>query len=302
MCSTPIATFPDNNGLSNNLHYNLFFLGCSSSPGWLLVTRTRGAWWCHYRGHWRSGPRHLSPRSRVCAQEWHRKDIYSHAHSHPPMHTPKLNKEQNPQLTKHDACLYLSSSSSTWWWATARSFADGPQDCSTIEAFSPRIVLTENICRCVQRLLQHFQTTMAFLTTSTITYPCLAAAALQADSWWLGHVEPDVIMADIGGQALDIFLHGPESARKNGIVKTFTHTFIPIYPCTLLKQGKRKTLNSLNMTPAFTCPLPLQRGGGRRPAALRMVLRTFQRLRPSHLGQYWQKTFVDVLSKYSNLP
>ena len=51
-------------------------LASAPSPGWLLVTRTRGAWWCRYRGHWRSGPRHPSPRSTVCAQEWHCKDIY----------------------------------------------------------------------------------------------------------------------------------------------------------------------------------------------------------------------------------
>ena len=62
------------------------------------------------------------------------------------------------------------------------------------------------------------------------------------DSWWLGHVEPDdVVIADIGGQALDIFLHGPKSALKNGIVKTFTHTIIPIHPRTLLKKQKQKT-------------------------------------------------------------
>ena len=48
-------------------------------------------------------------------------------------------------------------------------------------------------------------------------------------------MEPDgVVIADIAGQALDIFLNGPESAHKNGIVKTFTHTSIPIRPCTLL--------------------------------------------------------------------
>ena len=46
----------------------------------------------------------------------------------------------------------------------------------------------------------------------------------------------DHAIADIAGQALDIFLHGPESTRNNGIVKTFTHTSIPIHPCTLLKQ------------------------------------------------------------------
>ena len=76
---------------------------------------------------------------------------------------------------------------------------------------------------------------MAFLTASRITFSCLASVAPQADSWWLGHVESDdVVIAAIVGQALDIFLHGPESALKNGIVKTFTHTSIPIHPCTLL--------------------------------------------------------------------
>ena len=121
------------------------------------------------------------------------------------------------------------------------SLADASHDCSTYEAFSPRTVLTENICRYVQYKLQHFPTTMAFLTTSTITLSCLASAAHQADSWGLGHVEPDdVAMADIAGQALDIFLHGPESAHKNGIVKTFTHTSIPMHLCTLLKQRMTK--------------------------------------------------------------
>ncbi len=82
-------------------------------------------------------------------------------------------------------------------------------------------------------------------------------------------MEPDdVVIADIVGQALDIFLHGPESAHKNGIVKTFTHTSIPIHPCLLLKQTKSKILNSLNMIPSFTRPLPVQCGGGRRPGSL----------------------------------
>ena len=120
------------------------------------------------------------------------------------------------------------------------SLAPAPHDCPTSEAFSPRTVLTENICRCVQQIFQHRPATIPFLTTSTITFSCLASAAPQADSWWLGHVEPDdVVIADIAGQALDIFLHGPESARKNGIVKTFTHTSIPIHSCTLLKQGAK---------------------------------------------------------------
>ena len=118
------------------------------------------------------------------------------------------------------------------------SLADAPQDYSTTEA-SPRTVLTENICRYVQHIRQHFPTTMPFLTVSAITYSWMASTAPQADSWWPGHVEPhDVVIADIAGQALNIFLHGPESAHKNGIVKTFTHTSIPIHPRILLKKKK----------------------------------------------------------------
>ena len=78
----------------------------------------------------------------------------------------------------------------------------------------------------------------------------------------------DVVIADIGGQALDIFLHGPESAHKNGIVKTFIHTCIPIHPCTLLKQTKSKILNLLNMILSFTCALPVQCGAGGRSGSL----------------------------------
>ena len=110
MCSTHNATFPDNNALSNILHNKPFLDGFNSSPGWLLVTRTRGAWWCRYRGHCRSGARHLSPRSRVCAQEWHCKDIHSHIHSHTPMHTPKIRQKNK---TKHNNSKILNSPNMT---------------------------------------------------------------------------------------------------------------------------------------------------------------------------------------------
>ena len=84
----------------------------------------------------------------------------------------------------------------------------------------------------------------------------------------------DVVMADIPGEAVEIFLHGPEFAHKNGIVKTFTRTSIPIHPCTRLKKQKqnhkkkKKTLNSPNMMPSFTGPLPVQWTGGRQPECL----------------------------------
>ena len=82
-------------------------------------------------------------------------------------------------------------------------------------------------------------------------------------------MEPDdIVIADIGGQALDIFLHGPESAHKNGIVKTITDTYIAIQPCTLLKQTKSKILNLRNMILSFTCALPVQCCVGGRPGSL----------------------------------
>ena len=82
----------------------------------------------------------------------------------------------------------------------------------------------------------------------------------------------DVVIADIGDQALDILLHGPESAHKKGIVKTFIHTSIPIHtPCTLLKKKKKKALNIRNMMPSFTGPLPVHRGDGRRSGSLALA-------------------------------
>ena len=153
MCSIQILTFPDNNALSNCLLNNLFLDGFNRSPGWLLVTRTRGAWWCRYRGHCRSGPWHPSPRSRVCAQEWQYKVIHSHIHSIAPMHTPKKRQkqQQNDQLTEHHAFVYWSTSCPLCWWAPFRKLGT----CSTSEVLSPRSVLTENICESVQQILQH---------------------------------------------------------------------------------------------------------------------------------------------------
>ena len=151
------------------------------------MTPTCGAWWCRDHGHWRSGPRHLSPRSRVCTQKWHSEDIHSHIYSHPAIHThPKQNKKEknkikwrknthlnSPNMMPSFNCpLPIQCSGGR----LSASLAPAPQDFSTSEAFSPRTVLTENICRCVQR--QHFPTTIPFLTTPTITLSCLASGWL----------------------------------------------------------------------------------------------------------------------------
>ncbi len=181
MCSTHIATFHDNNALSNSLNNNLFLDGFNSSPGWLLVTRTRGAWWCRYRGHCRSGPRHLSPRSRVCAQEWHCKGIHSHIHSHTPMHATEKKKrekrEKNAQLTKNDAFLYWSSSCPVCWLETFRKLGT----CSTSEALSPRTILTENICESVQQILQHSQ---AEKNTQLTKHDPFVYWSSSCSMWW----------------------------------------------------------------------------------------------------------------------
>ena len=47
---------------------------------------------------------------------------------------------------------------------------------------------------------------MPFLTTSRITFSCLASVAPQVDSCWLGHLVTDDV---VGGQALDILLLVP---------------------------------------------------------------------------------------------
>ena len=61
---------------------------------------------------------------------------------------------------------------------------------------------------------------------------------LNLSSKRLGHAVPDdVVIADIENQALDIFLHGPESAlKKKGIFKAFTHSSIAKHPCTFLNK------------------------------------------------------------------
>ena len=81
-------------------------------------------------------------------------------------------------------------------------------------------------------------------------------------------MEPDVVIADIGSQALDIVLHGPEPAHKNGIVKTNIDSHIHSHPPIHTPKTKSKTVNSLNVTRSLSSPIPVQNGGGRRPGSL----------------------------------
>ena len=53
----------------------------------------------------------------------------------------------------------------------------------------------------------------------------LAWWAHQADSWWLWYLEHNVVViADIGGEALDILPHCTKSAQKKVIVKAHIHS------------------------------------------------------------------------------
>ena len=60
-------------------------------------------------------------------------------------------KRKKDQLTQDDAFLYWSSSCAVCWWPIFRKLGT----CSTTDALSPRTLLTENICECVQQILQH---------------------------------------------------------------------------------------------------------------------------------------------------
>ena len=96
----------------------------------------------------------------------------------------------------------------------------------------------------------------------------------------------DVVMADIPGQALEIFLHGPESAHKNGIVKTNIHSHIHSYsPIHTPKRNKEQNheLTKLDdLLVLFLSILVVVDGH----EAWQILLRTVPRWKPSRLGQY----------------
>ena len=224
-----------------------------------------------------SGPRHLSPRSRVCAQEWHSKDIHSHIYCQTPMHSPHLFislKKKNAKRSTHE----------TWCFRLQVLFLSSVLVVNDQEAWH---LLLRTAPRDLLALGQYWQKTFVdvFNTYSNIFRQQCPTTAPQADSWWLGHVEPaDVVISDIAGQALDIFLHGPESAHKNGIVKTFTHTSIPKHPCTLLK-NKTIAKRSTHQTWCF-CLLVLVLSSvlvSDGQEAWQMLLRTAPRRRPCRL-------------------
>ena len=85
--------------------------------------------------------------------------------TNPPMHTPKATKSEtlnSPNMTPSITCpLPVQCVGGR----LSGSLADALQNWSTSEVFSPRTMLTENICRCVQQIQKNGSATMAFLTT-----------------------------------------------------------------------------------------------------------------------------------------
>ena len=133
--------------LSNNLHNNAFLPGFSSSPGWLLVTPTRGAWWCRYRWHCRSGPRHLSPSFSSAHKNGF---VKTSTHMSFPIHPCTLiTQTKSKTLNSLDIWPFRSIPVQSGGGWLSESLADAPLECSTSKAFWPRTILTENICGCV---------------------------------------------------------------------------------------------------------------------------------------------------------
>ena len=111
--------------------------------------------------------------------------VKTFTHTAIPIHPCTLLKQRAKPSTHQTWCLpflvlFLSSVVGV---RRSGSSAPAPHDCPTSEAFSPRTVLTENICSCVQPIFQHRPASVPFLTTSTKTFSCMASAAPQADSW-----------------------------------------------------------------------------------------------------------------------
>ena len=111
-----------------------------------------------------------------------KKNIRSHIHSHTPKHTPK-NREKTFNSRNMMPSFTCPLPVECGRGRLPGSLEDYHQDCSTSEDFSPRTVLTENICRCVQQIFQHRPAIMPFLKISIIPLSCLASVAPQADSW-----------------------------------------------------------------------------------------------------------------------
>ena len=131
-----------------------------------------GAWWCHRRRHWRSGPQHLSPQCRVCTDDGHYAVINSLTCSFPftDSHSKKEQQKQNSPngtYSAHGPVPLLPLSNVVYhigegWYPLLRvgllrrPFLTWNSSC-------------KNICRCDQQSFQHSLATLPSLITYTTT-------------------------------------------------------------------------------------------------------------------------------------
>ena len=94
----------------------------------------------------------------------------------------------------------------------------------------------------------------------------------------------DVVFADIPRHALDIFLHAPGSAHKNGIVKTNIRSHIHSHSPVRTPKATEEQNPQLTKHDAFLCLSNVVVGDDQE--AWQMPLRNGPRRRPSYLGQY----------------
>ena len=100
-----------------------------------------GAWWCHRRRHWRSGPQNLSPQMMVIMQS----SIHSHVHSHSPIHTLKKNSKSKTHETGRIQLmvLFLSCHCPMWFTTSVKAGTRSSGLAYFGGLFSPETVLTK---------------------------------------------------------------------------------------------------------------------------------------------------------------
>ena len=137
------------------------------------MTVAHGAWWCLHHRHWRSGSPHLSPQSRVCADDGHCEVMQSLTRSFPFTHShSKINLRAKPK-THQTGCIQLvvlfpPAAVQSGGWHPWR-LLPAPQGLPTLEAFSPKTVLEKTVGTRVRQKLHHSRPTLPFLITYKMT-------------------------------------------------------------------------------------------------------------------------------------
>ena len=166
--------------------------------------------------------------------------VKSYIHSHVHSHSHSKNNLQAKPITHQTRCiqfivLFLSCCCPVWWVTSVKVAT-----CSYGLAYFRGIdyhLRQYSLYTCSTKIPTFTSNTALCNNLNHDDQSFLAWVTRQADSWWLWYVVPDdVFIADIGGQALDIFPHNPESAQMTVIVKSYIHSHIHSHlPIQILK-------------------------------------------------------------------